>query len=93
MPEAVGAVLDLPSRLAGGVLGELAWLIVLLPVWGASLLAWHLSPWLLGALIVVVVTWAAWSLSRSRASIWTSLGLLIGLALLQLTPVVVVEAL
>lgn len=88
-----GDLLDIPRRLVGALIDEASWLVVLLPLWGLSLLAWHLSPWLLGALVAAVAGWTAWSLHRARTSTWTVIGIITGLALLQLAPVLLVTVL
>lgn len=90
---AAGALLDLPRRFVGALVDELSWLVILLPLWGLSLLAWHFSPWLLGALVATVAGWTAWSLDRARTSPLTVLGIITGLALLQLAPVLLVTVL
>lgn len=90
---AAGDLLDFPRRFIAALFDELSWLVVLLPLWGLSLLAWHVSPWLLAALIAAVAGWTAWSLHRARTSTWTFVGIITGLALLQLAPVLFVTVL
>ncbi|MEJ5913656.1 hypothetical protein [Pseudokineococcus sp. 1T1Z-3] len=86
-------VLDVPRRLVGALLDEVGWLVVLLPVWGLSLLAWLLSPWIFGAFVVAVVCWTVWALRRTDASSWAVAGMAAGLALLQLVPVLTLSLL
>lgn len=90
----VDGLVGLPRRVVSALLEEVVWLVVaVLPLWGLSLLAWWVSPWALVALVVGVVGWTAWSLLHAGTSGWALAGVVSGLALLQLAPVLLVMAL